>query len=603
MPQTLSQQDFESLLDDFKQEKLTVNGKLSVAEYLQKKGYLPILKNIHFAIPDKTVTMTPLARKDGSLTSVTTVPRRTDILTNLDFSGCEISDCQFDECNLSGSSWSKQAVQDCSFKNTVMDYCNISQVDFVNCVFEKTSFDYSTQDHVSFKICELLSCHFNQLNEFEHITFVDGSIKFVTMLGGRPTEFPITINNTAQFSPKTIELLTQRPLTLLNTDNTKTKPTILGIWNNTVPLMSATLAEKMLVDHGLNPLRMDIMVDVNAAALDQEINSLNQLAHQKIQQLKSETEAKVRIKLSKENIDSSQAQFKQRYDQLFIAEWKKQRVSFPMLMLQIMRENNSAYPEMAALYQYASTLFNKVDGILLTGGQDIDPRFYDQKLDPKTGLPTYAAHPELTDPRRDILELMLVYMQQRASHPKPLCGICRGSQIVAAAYDATFYQELNSPERRQYLVETIERNSISDNASLYSVSKTLAEAAKNEGELNVIFMHHQGYNVKTAHGLQEVASKQTSSGPRITVISEDLHQNITASQAHFEYYVDEEQGTDRGFFPHVSASAAESIMRQFGMRVEAYCNRVAIPNSFFAVKHNFLKPTDSLVTHDVVVIK
>ena len=102
--------------------------------------------------------------------------------------------------------------------------------------------------------------------------------------------------------------------------------------------------------------------------------------------------------------------------------------------------------------------------------------------------------------------------------------------------------------------------------------------------LEVIFQHHQGYSINTAHGFEEIAAKQTSGGPKITVVSEHLHQNITAVQAHIEYYVDKEEDENLGFAPHVSVRAADSIFGQFATRVQAYRQQLRIssaPSSFF----------------------
>lgn len=593
----ITQEDFEDLLDELKQKKLS-SKNISVANYLRKKGYEPILENINFFVPGKTVTMIPLNRADSSLASATTVPRRTDILTNLDFSGCDIIKCQFDECDVSGSNWSNQCVRNCSFNNIVMDHSVMENVQFLNCHFEKSSLNYSMQSNIFFEECEFLSCSFNKLNQFDHIEFMNSDIQLVSLLGGEKAN-NVCIKNTDETSLNTIKLFTDQQVTLFNTKNSETKPAVLVCWNNIAPLMSSSLTEKMLSEHAINSLRMDIMIDVNPAALDQEINRINLLTQEKMQQLKSSTAEYVVKKMKKENIDQS------KYDEVFANEWKKQCVSFPMLMMQIMRDSNATnsalFPEMNAIYRYAKTLFDQVEGIILTGGQDIDPRFYGEQQHPKTGLPTYKTHPQITDPRRDLLEFMLVYIQQRASHPKPICGICRGSQVLAVSYGATFYQELDSPERRQYLIEAIERNPRANHTALYSTSKTLADAEE-KGGLNVGFMHHQGYSLKTAHGLEETAAKQTSGGPRITIVSEHLQQNITAVQAHIEYYVDKDKDSTHGFSPHVSAEAAESIFGQFAMRVESYSQRVrtsCFPLAFFSAAVTDKEKSSSLEKKDL----
>lgn len=75
----------------------------------------------------------------------------------------------------------------------------------------------------------------------------------------------------------------------------------------------------------------------------------------------------------------------------------------------------------------------RVDGLLLTGGDDVHPRFYGE-----------APHPriDLVDERRDAFEIALV----RAARERtvPVLGICRGLQIMNVALGGDLYQDIPS---------------------------------------------------------------------------------------------------------------------------------------------------------------
>ncbi|CAM3020865.1 Putative glutamine amidotransferase Rv2859c [Legionella steigerwaltii] len=581
----ISQSEFEKILDDFLQYKkgLPPKSKFPLAAYLKGKGYSAVLQNLNFAVPNKTVSLIQMQRADGSLASATKLPRRTNLLNDIDFTGCEIKNCQFDECDLSGSIWDDQDIRDSSFNNTVINHASFHRVRFINNHFTQTTFDYSRLNDLLFVENIFIRTSFNYLKQFHKVTFKECHIQQVPMLGGTSATEVIIRNSPEKKLSKISGLLVDKKIAMERVKKTNPKPAILVSWNNVTPLMSATVAEKMLLAHGMYPVRMDITPKVDAEILEKEVNTLNILTQKRLQQLKDEVLEHVK-KLA------ARAPCEQNISSLFAAEWKKQGISFPLLMIQIMREENaknpSAFPQMAALYQHAKTIFDQVDGILLTGGQDMDPRFYGEERHPKTGLPNYTDYPKFSDPRRDVLEFCLVYMQQRASAPKPLCGICRGSQVIAASYDATIYQELDSPERRQYLVEEIQPKSVRETAPLYSTSRTLASVIKDEEKLNVLFMHHQGYDLGRAYGVEATASKKTSGGKTIDTVGENLQQNITLVQAHIEYYMDQEEGGIRGFSPFASAEAAESIFKQFQTRVSAYCQnqrllKYLIPNMFF----------------------
>ena len=74
------------------------------------------------------------------------------------------------------------------------------------------------------------------------------------------------------------------------------------------------------------------------------------------------------------------------------------------------------------------------DGLLLTGGQDVHPRFYNKS--------EYVELCRDPDERRDEFELgVLEYGQQ---HQLPVLGICRGLQITNVFYGGTLVPDIES---------------------------------------------------------------------------------------------------------------------------------------------------------------
>ena len=74
-----------------------------------------------------------------------------------------------------------------------------------------------------------------------------------------------------------------------------------------------------------------------------------------------------------------------------------------------------------------------IDGLLLTGGEDVGPALYGE-----------AVHPAVVDvePARDEFEIALV-QAARASH-LPVLAICRGIQVLNVAYGGTLVQDIPS---------------------------------------------------------------------------------------------------------------------------------------------------------------
>jgi len=89
------------------------------------------------------------------------------------------------------------------------------------------------------------------------------------------------------------------------------------------------------------------------------------------------------------------------------------------------------------------------DGLLFTGGADIDPRRYGAEPHPQLGL---------VDPERDAFELAL-YRGARA-RGIPVLGICRGIQLINVAEGGTLVQHLPA------LPRTIQHEQVNKGAAL-----------------------------------------------------------------------------------------------------------------------------------------
>ena len=95
--------------------------------------------------------------------------------------------------------------------------------------------------------------------------------------------------------------------------------------------------------------------------------------------------------------------------------------------------------------QEIQQLINSVDGIMLTGGADIDPSLYGEDK-----LPTVSFF--FSDLDKFELELVRMCIEQ----DKPVFGICRGVQVINVALGGSLYQDIPTQYEKghQHFVDT-----------------------------------------------------------------------------------------------------------------------------------------------------
>lgn len=122
---------------------------------------------------------------------------------------------------------------------------------------------------------------------------------------------------------------------------------------------------------------------------------------------------------------------------------------------------------------------DKMDGVLLSGGGDVDPLLYGQRATGHLGTVT---------PRRDAAELALArYVITKTE--KPILGICRGIQVMNVAMGGTLHIDLPDAGKLCHSLTMYTRDMVSHTVTI--ADNTHLATAYGSGEQLVNSFHHE----------------------------------------------------------------------------------------------------------------
>ena len=174
-----------------------------------------------------------------------------------------------------------------------------------------------------------------------------------------------------------------------------------------------------------------------------------------------------------------------------------------------------------------SEIVDFFDGLLVTGGEDMHSRFYNQPLSP---LALVAL------PAVDETDLILINAFFKAK--KPIFGICRGLQVLNVAFKGTLIQDIHdhyptidSAHHQQNLVIPPTPNNLAGHQAFFSQGSALYAIFGKEYGVNTF--HHQ-------------AIDKVADGFKVTALSDDgiiegieFGDDIIAVQWHPERMIDD----------------------------------------------------------------
>ncbi len=190
----------------------------------------------------------------------------------------------------------------------------------------------------------------------------------------------------------------------------------------------------------------------------------------------------------------------------------------------------------------AVEILDACGGLLLTGGEDVDPARYGAVAHPTTGAPNVL---------RDATELAL--LAAASARRLPVLAVCRGIQLVNVAMGGTLIQDI--PSQRPSAVEHDQAAARAARSHAVSIApNSLLAAATETREMQVNSYHHQAVD-RLASGLRVVATAEDGLIEAAEV--EDPAWWLIAVQWHPEDLTTDAKAWDRGIF----RAFAERVLR------------------------------------------
>lgn len=204
-------------------------------------------------------------------------------------------------------------------------------------------------------------------------------------------------------------------------------------------------------------------------------------------------------------------------------------------------------PWMIPLLEDLATLreiYDRLDGVLLAGGVDMDPATYGEEKSPLCGV---------IDPPRDAVEMQLA--RWALEDGKPLFGICRGLQVLNVVQGGSLFQdvtaECDTAIKHDYVpVDGWARSHLAHEVAV--TDGTRVHNALGSSRVMVNSMHHQGID-RLGQGLRVSAIAPDG---LIEAIEAPDHPFMVAVQWHPEAMQGEH--ASRLLAPFIMASNASS---------------------------------------------
>jgi len=204
------------------------------------------------------------------------------------------------------------------------------------------------------------------------------------------------------------------------------------------------------------------------------------------------------------------------------------------------------------MHQDVSELISAIDGLLIPGGQDVDPKNYDQtnKVNycaevNSTGFPYKRPKSMSPNEHKDKFEISLYH--EAVKQGKPVFGICRGMQLINVAEKGSLHQEVSEISS---IIHEIDHNGYSHHHEIIIKPESLFHKIFRTERYFGPSTHHQaidriGENLNASgHAVDGVIEFIEHRDPKVFVVGvqgdiEQARQNLPGFAKLYEHFINE----------------------------------------------------------------
>jgi len=420
-------------------------GKIDFNKLLEKFRFKPIFKDVSFSIEHLTYN-----RAKG-------VPgfkpiRYTTMFKNLIMNNILFDSVKLDDIDFTGSELSTVTVASSSY----------NRLNCMRCTFNNSYFDNSTAKDADFSF-SAGSLVFDN-NNISFLKITDSAFDKLEFNGG-------TLRNSVFINTKNLEI-SNTVKTFNNVTDTSTRESLplksVGlVFEDSFPGGTGTKVFNKIRDSDFQPIKIEFALEkfINEEALVKEVDAIQKRA----------------LAINDNN-------------------------SIAKRILTLFRQDPGSYPQMARIEKMAQGYVNKLDSLIIPGGLDIEPYFYDRNLTPeefygdqKTRLKAKKNIEAEEFPIRSILEVFLIDFAIQKQIPMLL--ICRGAHIYSIWKGGKMIENL--PDQYDDVNFDTHLRTITAPLDLSAEDKNhkLIQLVNNEGKkpIGVYGNHHQAIDMESLH--------------------------------------------------------------------------------------------------------